>query len=46
MKKLNKLFLAAGSVAAVAAPIAAVVSCGSQQKEDSLPLAKFVEQVG
>lgn len=29
MKKLNKLFLAAGSVAAVAAPVAAVVSCGT-----------------
>lgn len=29
MKKLNKLFLGAGAVAAVAAPIAAVVSCGS-----------------
>lgn len=29
MKKLNKLFLGLASVGAVAAPIAAVVSCGS-----------------
>lgn len=29
MKKINKLFLAAGSLAAVAAPIATVVSCGA-----------------
>lgn len=33
MKKLNKLFLAAGSVAAVAAPVAAVVSCGTNEKD-------------
>lgn len=35
MKKLNKLFLAAGSVAAIAAPVAAVVSCGTTSS--SLP---------
>lgn len=35
MKKLNKLFLAAGSVAAVAAPIAAVVSCGTEANKSA-----------
>lgn len=33
MKKLNKLFLAAGSMAAVATPIAAVVSCGTNEND-------------
>lgn len=42
MKKLNKLFLGAASAASVAAPIAAVVSCGVTEEETS-SLPAYVE---